>query len=120
MKNRRAGEAGWYRRNWKTVASVWGLLLGGLGLVAGIGWTAVWLNRPKPHVHVRTNLQVVEPSADYPLTTCVVSGKPLLSPSRRTAVLYEGTEVQFCCEVCIPKFEKDPEKYVKAVRGKFR
>ncbi|MCK6478627.1 MAG: hypothetical protein HUU06_00240 [Planctomycetaceae bacterium] len=120
MKHRGAGEAGWYRRNWKTVAGVWGILLGLLGLVAAIGWTAIWLSRPKPHVHVRTNLEVVEPSADYPLATCVVSGKPLRPLPDRIAVIYGGTEVQFCCEVCIPEFEKDPERFMKTVRDKSR
>jgi YHS domain-containing protein len=116
LKDRRAGEAGWYRRNWKTVFAVWGILLGLLGLVAAMGWTLIRLTRPRPHVHVHTNLKVVEPSDEYPLRTCVVSGKPLPAPSRRAAVLYMGTEVQFCCGNCIPKFERNPEEYMKALR----
>ena len=115
MRKRKDDEAGWYRRNWKAVATIWGLLLGLFGIVGGIGWTAIWLSRPKPHVHVHTKLKVVAASEDYPLATCVVSGKPLPSPFKRPAVLYEGIEVQFCCEVCIPTFEGEPQKYLKVL-----
>jgi YHS domain-containing protein len=28
---------------------------------------------------------------------------------------YEGREIRFCCEGCKPKFEKDPETYLKKI-----
>lgn len=48
----------------------------------------------------------------YPLTTCVVSGRPLGSrgkPITRTAA---DREVKFCCGECVEPFERDPWKYL--------
>jgi YHS domain-containing protein len=30
--------------------------------------------------------------------------------------LYQGKVIGFCCEDCIPKFKKDPEKYMKDLK----
>lgn len=48
----------------------------------------------------------------YPLTTCVVSGEELGGMGDPVAYDHNGTMVKFCCKNCIPKFEKDPEKYL--------
>ena len=50
--------------------------------------------------------------ADYPLDTCVVSGEKLGSMGEPFVITHEGTEVRFCCDSCVPKFEKDPAKYL--------
>lgn len=122
MRARKAEQKGWYRRNWKAVARIWGLFLGLLLLVA-LGYLAIghFLHprarlHKEPHVHVPTSLEVVEPSAGYPLEHCVISGKPLLDRRTRKAINYKGTEVQFCCETCIPIFEAEPEKYMIQLR----
>ena len=99
------------------MAGIWGLLFGLLGAMALLMWVLYISAVPKPHVHVPTNLQVVEPSATYPLATCVVSGEPLRAIPDRVALLYEGTEVQFCCEHCIADFEKEPAKYMALLRA---
>jgi YHS domain-containing protein len=49
----------------------------------------------------------------YPLKTCVVTGEELGSMGKPYRHLHEGKEVQFCCKSCLPKFKKDPAKYLK-------
>ena len=49
----------------------------------------------------------------YPLKTCVVSGEELGSMGKPVVIQHEGKEVQFCCKSCMPKFKKDPAKYMK-------
>jgi YHS domain-containing protein len=43
-------------------------------------------------------------------TFCPVSGKEL--EQKEVYTDYEGRRVYFCCENCIPIFEKDPQKYL--------
>ena len=50
----------------------------------------------------------------YPLDFCVVSGNdsgehPNMIPYTH---VYEGTPIKFCCKPCLPRFEKDPERYL--------
>ena len=56
-------------------------------------------------------------SGDYPMTTCVVSGEPLGSMGEPVVIEHKGTTVKFCCDSCLPKFNKDPESYVAKVKG---
>ena len=58
-----------------------------------------------------------EPSADYALKTCVVSGEGLDAMGGPVAFDYDGTEVQFCCEGCIKKFRKDPTPFLEKIRA---
>lgn len=46
-------------------------------------------------------------SSAYPLSTCIISGEPLGAMGDPVIKQYEGREVRFCCESCVPKFEKD-------------
>jgi hypothetical protein len=49
----------------------------------------------------------------YPLKTCVVSGDVYggdLGPPVK--ITYKGREVILCCNSCVKKFNRDPEKYV--------
>jgi hypothetical protein len=66
-----------------------------------------------------------EPSADkssdeavgtYPLSTCVVSDEDLGSMGEPVIYDHEGTTVKFCCKQCLPKFKKDPEKYLAKLK----
>lgn len=52
----------------------------------------------------------------YPLDTCVVSGEKLGSMGEPFVITHEGTEVRFCCDACLPKFEKDPAKYLAMLK----
>lgn len=48
----------------------------------------------------------------YPLTTCVVSGEKLGEMGPPVVINYQGTEVRFCCNGCVKKFNADPAKYL--------
>lgn len=54
--------------------------------------------------------------SEYPLDTCVVSGKKLGSMGEPFVITHEGTEVRFCCDGCVPMFEKDPAKYLAKLK----
>jgi len=55
-------------------------------------------------------------AATYPLKNCVVSGESLGSMGDAVTLVHEGTTVKLCCEDCIPKFKKDPAKYVAKLK----
>lgn len=62
--------------------------------------------------------QTSSQEADYPLDFCVVSGNDFgEDPNMIPYVhLYNGTPIKFCCKPCLPRFEKDPERYLKFMR----
>ena len=43
-------------------------------------------------------------------TECPVLNRPV---KKNVYADYKGKRVYFCCPPCIPKFNKDPEKYMK-------
>jgi hypothetical protein len=49
---------------------------------------------------------------DYPLDVCIVSDEKLGSMGDPVVIVHEGQQIKFCCDSCIPKFEKDPAKYL--------
>ncbi len=60
--------------------------------------------------------------AAYPLTTCVVSGEPLTDGDMGPPIDYVYKQdgqadrlVRFCCKMCIGKFKKTPDKYLKLI-----
>lgn len=55
-------------------------------------------------------------AGEYPLTTCVVSGEKLGSMGEPIVREHNGTTVKFCCDSCLPDFEKDPEKYIAKLK----
>ena len=55
-------------------------------------------------------------TGDYPIDTCVVSDEKLGSMGEPVEVVHEGTTVKFCCDSCIPEFEKDPAKYIAKLK----
>jgi YHS domain-containing protein len=56
-------------------------------------------------------------AAAYPLTTCVVSGEKLGEMGPPVVINYKGTEVRFCCNSCVKKFNADPEKYLAKLKA---
>ncbi|MBT3668222.1 MAG: hypothetical protein HN548_12160 [Opitutae bacterium] len=57
--------------------------------------------------------------ANYPLDYCVVSGNDFDEEgSRMIPHLYthEGQTIKFCCKPCLPKFKKDPAKYMAIIK----
>jgi hypothetical protein len=57
------------------------------------------------------------PSANYPLTTCPVSGHSLAENGKPVAIDYLGTEVQLCCRDCLEEFSRDPARYAAAAKA---
>ena len=58
--------------------------------------------------------------ATYPLDTCVVSGEKLGEMGAPIDFIYKEAGkpdrlVRFCCKMCVPKFKKDPAKYLKLI-----
>lgn len=49
----------------------------------------------------------------YPIDTCVVSRMKLGSMGDPYVHKVGDKEVRFCCKGCLPKFEKNPEAYLK-------
>jgi YHS domain-containing protein len=51
----------------------------------------------------------------YPLDTCIVTGEKLGSMGAPVSIQYKGREFRFCCAGCPPKFQADPEPYIKKI-----
>lgn len=45
---------------------------------------------------------------------CAVNRDEEIDPTVTT--VYKGQVIGFCCDDCIPKFKKDPEKYMKDLK----
>ena len=56
-----------------------------------------------------------EPPKDtYPIDTCIVSGEKLGGSMGDPVIFdYKGREIRFCCPACKPKFEANPDEYLK-------
>ena len=48
----------------------------------------------------------------YPLDFCIVTGNDLGDMGGPVSFDYNGTLIKFCCKPCIPKFQKNPAKYL--------
>lgn len=46
---------------------------------------------------------------------CAVEQDNPIDPAVKT-VEYKGKTIGFCCEMCIPKFETEPDKYMKTIK----
>lgn len=70
----------------------------------------------KSHAKTSSDTTVAAKTADgakpYPLDTCLVAGKKLDSMGEPYVFVHEGQEIKFCCEGCMPTFEKDPQKFL--------
>ena len=86
-------------------------------LVVGLG---VWSMRAVGEESGKAKAPGTQPAA--PTTqagkivnkNCPISGEEV-DPKGKT-VTYKGKTVGFCCDDCIEKFEKDPEKYMKDLK----
>ena len=47
-----------------------------------------------------------------PAEKCIVSGELLGEMGPPIEYVYQGKTLKFCCKSCVPKFEKEPEKYL--------
>jgi len=64
-----------------------------------------------------TDPSSAETAKAYPLEVCVVSGEKLGSMGAPFVLNHKGTEVRFCCDSCLPDFNKDSDKYVAMVKA---
>lgn len=48
--------------------------------------------------------------------TCPVSGEPV---NRKTFIEHDGEKVYFCCQDCIKKFQREPDKYKVALANSY-
>lgn len=60
---------------------------------------------------------LAEARAAYPLKTCLVSKEELGSMGAPADYIYRQSGqpdrlVRFCCKMCLPRFKKDPAKYL--------
>ena len=52
------------------------------------------------------------------ITNASISGSGTITPKAVTLTaptgtkVYDGQEIKFCCKACVPKFEKNPAKYL--------
>ena len=95
--------------------------------LASLGMTlapAAALAQHEAHHKDQQPARVVQPAADaaaervgdpYPLATCPVSGEELDGMGAAVVRLYDGREIRFCCEDCVPRFEADREAYTKQI-----
>ncbi|MCB1221390.1 MAG: hypothetical protein H7A35_00770 [Planctomycetales bacterium] len=51
----------------------------------------------------------------YALASCPVSGEELGSMGDPIHYNYQGRDIEFCCQSCVPKFEADPAKYIAEI-----
>ena len=52
----------------------------------------------------------------YPLETCLVSGEKLGEMGEPFVIDHQGQQIKFCCKSCLPKFEKEPAKYLAKLK----
>jgi YHS domain-containing protein len=69
--------------------------------------------RPHTHEHEPT----VAIPATLPGEICVVSGDKLGSMGDPVDYTHQGNTIRLCCAHCIEAFEKDPAKYVAALKA---
>lgn len=51
----------------------------------------------------------------YPLDYCIVSGEKLGSMGDPIVKTYNGREVKFCCQMCVPDFESNVAMYLAKI-----
>jgi YHS domain-containing protein len=68
-----------------------------------------------------TTVSAAEAATDaksYPLKVCIVSGEELGTMGDPVSIVQEGQTIKFCCDSCVPKFKKDPDKYLEKLKTK--
>ncbi len=91
------------------------VLAAGLAL-AGCGGKSETPKPSMPTTHATSAMPMTTPAATAPVIAqkiCpVMPGNPI-NPA--VYVDYNGRRIYFCCNMCPPIFNKDPEKYIKIV-----
>jgi YHS domain-containing protein len=50
------------------------------------------------------------------LDYCLVGGSDLGDMGEPVSYIHEGQEFKFCCKPCIPKFKKNPQKFIDELK----
>jgi hypothetical protein len=62
------------------------------------------------------NLNPLSEKSDfYPIDFCIVSGSTLDEEGSGMVSythIHDGMKIKFCCKPCLPKFQKDPDKFL--------
>jgi YHS domain-containing protein len=82
-------------------------------LALGVAAFALAQHDHSGHAHETKAAEEKPQAEDYPLDTCVVSGKKLGSMGEPVDYDHDGRLVRFCCKGCINRFQAEPEKYLK-------
>jgi YHS domain-containing protein len=67
---------------------------------------------PAKYLAVIDQAVIEQQQADYPLTTCVVSGEGLADHGEPIDRVYGTQLVRMCCQGCVSDFERDPARYL--------
>jgi hypothetical protein len=107
------------------LAGVAALLAGGCGpgsvkAPAAAPAAASALSDDKPEGQKIDPVWLAKAEADYPLTTCVVSGSDLKSMGEPFEFVYKvdgqpDRLVRFCCPDCVADFKKEPAKFLAMI-----
>ena len=62
----------------------------------------------------------VKKATPVKFTTCMVTGEDLGTMGKPLMVKYKGQDYPVCCAGCKPKFEKEPEKYIKSAMARMK
>jgi YHS domain-containing protein len=82
------------------------LIIAGLAVLAIVLVGAFWCIHRASAAPAATDQPVIAQK------TCPVMGNPI---NPKVYVDYKGRRIYFCCNMCPPVFNKDPEKYIKIV-----
>lgn len=63
----------------------------------------------KMEMEEKTEMKAEKAEAATEQKICPVTGKPI---NKEYSTVYKGKTVYFCCAMCKPEFDKNPEKYV--------
>jgi hypothetical protein len=75
-------------------------------------FSASCTEKDKPDTNAEGDSAVIP----YALDTCIVSGEKLGSMGEAVVIQHEDHEIKFCCDSCIPKFKKDPARYLEKLQ----
>jgi len=82
-------------------------------MVAGVLGVAGW-SMAKEEAKAPAAPPQTQPAAAPVNKFCPLAPDHEVDPTVTT--VYKGKTIGFCCEGCVPKFEKDPERYVKNLK----
>lgn len=70
-------------------------------------------NDPDTWIAKLDEASIAHQTTNYPLSVCVVSGKPL--PERAPTATHDGKVVKLCCKTCADTFAKNPNEFLARV-----